>query len=535
MTPYDGNQRNDHLGLRLVWLIGIFTIVSLISPNLFAKIFSNFGALGFLGQVCVPESLKCDPNHATYTIGQVDIHTITSYVKFYERALKYFPGDDKVKVHLAELAFMTGDRSRAVSWLSNVESETLNRSWLSYKDRYAAFLLAAWQEYLTNQWVEAVNYYRRGLFWAGDLTLMSDENAYYASLAKHYLAQRSTNASNYLLAGIYSYYAGQPEQAKEILTSLPVQLKSGSDEQRTLAVTYRYLGKIAADSDKHLEAEAAFQKSLELDPDNRLTIFFLLQSLLPGGKPVGFETLKDRINTLGPTYLLGVIGEGVYEQHPVLINDGWELMGYDIESQLIPDSHQINIYLWWKNTGTRPLGNMVIDTGDYFIQEQTVTNNLPNPGMEWGVDDRGIPVGYDREFYTGDPSYLRITGIEREGLRTSALVAENTSGVRSLALASRVIPVSPDEYTLMAGWIFHDQGKPNIGRNCWGDRFTPGGTYFIAYTRTQVSSGTWVHAADVSKPIPGAFPDYCEVLFINYESPKPAAWDQLLWVNISAP
>ena len=177
----------------------------------------------------------------------------------------------------------------------------------------------------------------------------------------------------------------------------------------------------------------------------------------------------------------------------------------------------------------------MINTGQYVLKEEIVKNFLPNPGMEWGLDDRGIPVGYDREFYTGNPQFLKIVGVERDGSKTSAFMTENTIDVQNLALASRVIPVNPVSYTLMAGWIYHDDGNPNIGRNCWGDHFTPGGPYYIAYLKTPISKASWIHAADLSTPIPGVSPDLCEVLFINYESQKPAAWDQLLWVNILTP
>jgi tetratricopeptide (TPR) repeat protein len=527
-------KKTKHI-LQIFPFLVILIIILFAGPRLLGIGYANLGALGLLKLTCFPIRNECDPNLMAYSIDDNVVYQFTPNRRYFQRALDLLPGYDIAKIHLAEIAFITGERRNAVFWLSDSEKTNLNRSWLSDNDRYPSFLMAAWQFYLSNEWVEAIDNFRLGLFWAGEHTLKKDEEAYFNALGNKFLAQGTVSNPDLLLGGIYTLLSGHPDRARDILKIRIDQHGSAENRDEDIATAYRYLGKIAEASDHKLEAENSYRKAIELNPDDRIASYLLLKLLRSQGKSDDVKSLKQRINALRPTYLMGVIGDQFEEQRPVLVNEGWKLIGYEIEELLIADTHQMDILLWWENTGDLPLDESMVDTGNYVLQEQNVINLLPNPGMEWGVDDRDIPVGYDREFYTGNSKNLEITEIERNGTQTLALVAQNTPDIRSLALASRPMPVNPDDYTLMAGWIYHIHGAPNIGRNCWGDKFKPGGPFYIAYTRTPVSTASWIHAADLSQPVPGENPDYCEVLLINYESEKPAAWDQLLWVKIQLP
>ena len=338
-------NRSHRIAIRLILVIIIIAITLMDGPNIISRIFGNIGVLGLLRQTCVPTISECNPDHSTYSIDQSDTSHISRYIDFLQRALKISPGDQRIQVHLAEFGFITGDRAKAVTWLSNVENSTLNRSWLSFKDRYPSFLLAGWQEYLSNRWEGAINQFRLGLFWAGETTLTSDELAYFDSLSNYYRAQGSDRAPDDLLAAIYSHLAGKTDQAKEILTSMLEKSGSGHTDRETMAIAYRYLGLIAAKSNQKMDAEEAFQKSLEYDPHNRLTLLALLQLLTPDQKSVHLEALKDKMDFLGPSYRLGVIGEHINEERPVLVDDDWELVGYDIEDRLVSDSASISYFI----------------------------------------------------------------------------------------------------------------------------------------------------------------------------------------------
>ncbi len=534
MTEIYRNKLKLQLFLKLIPLFGVVSFVLFFGPNLFSKLLNNFGSLGFLPITCVPEINECDPNQSTYSVDPQDISKMLSSRDHFKRALILSPGDEKIKVHLAEISFLTGDRKTAVATKSEFTGNVLDRSWLSFSMRYPAFLLSAWEEYLSSQWIEAIDYFRLGLFSAGENVNEDDELAYADSLSNYYSFQKEPEIINQILAGIYAFKAAKPGKALDILS--PLAGKPGSNSNENSAFIYRYLGLVAADLNNLEEAEASFLNALEMDPDNRLTHFDLLKIFQLRGDLDGVETVKTILKSMGPSYLLGVTGGSIEELRPAMLPDGWELVGYDVESQLIPDSHELEILLWWKNSKNPVLDAGMVDIGKYILQKQTVINLLPNPGMEWGLDNRGLPVGYDREFYTGEPGNLTIHPFLRDDILSSALLAQNTPAIRSLALASRAIPVDPDAYMLMAGWIYRNQGAPNIGRNCWGVNFSPGGPQFIAYTQGALPEiPSWIHAANLSTPVPGSKPDTCEVLLINYESPKPAAWDQLLWVNVNIP
>jgi tetratricopeptide (TPR) repeat protein len=334
---------------------------------------------------------------------------------------------------------------------------------------------------------------------------------------------------------MFAVAGGESVLAKKILTSLLGQAESPDATAEIFATAHRYLGLIAQSENDTQNAQDNFRTAMELDPNYRLVKFDSLILLTEIGDLVEAIHIKDELNRLGPTFHLGLFGEGFSEERPARLSDGWNLVGYDVESELIADSHQFELLLWWKNTQNRPLSEGMLDTGEYILQRQTVINLLPNPGMEWGFDEQGIPLGYAREFYTGDPSNLVIADLVREEKGSRAIIANNNSKNRSLALTSRILPVHPDDYMLMSGWIYREQGRPNLGRNCWGKEFSPGGPYYIAYTQSQQQSSGWFHAADLAKPVPGSRPDFCEVLLINYESDEPAAWDDLLWVKIRIP
>jgi tetratricopeptide (TPR) repeat protein len=524
------------LFIRIFFPIGLFLLFLLNSLPLIGRAYSNFGAIGLLKIICINKAPKCNPIHTQYSSIIGEKSQLSQFRDYYRSALSHLPDEKTLRIHQAELAFIAGDRVNALTWLSEVDGKTLSRSWLSYTNRYPLFIIEGWKQYLSGNWSQAIRNFRLGLFWAGELSLQSDENAYFDSLAMYHLSLKSNIHNNRLLAGIYKYYAGKLGQAEEIFTSFGDQSVSFPIDSRNMAIVYQYLGMIARNSGKEADAENGFRKSLYLDPENRFSYFNLLELLQSQNRKEEISKLKRKINFLGPTTLLGVTdGQRIIESRPAQVQDGWELVGYDIEKYLIADSHQIDIILWWKNTNHQPLTDRMVETGEYILQEQRVTNLLPNPGMEWGIDERGIPVGFDREFYTGDSSYLDIKTLVVDKNRTSVLISENSPEVRSLALTSREIKVNPEEYSLMAGWIYHEQGSPNIGRNCWGENFYPGGPYYIAYTQTPITTTKWYHAAELATPVPGKKPDYCEVLLINYESDKPAAWDQLLWVNIQIP
>jgi tetratricopeptide (TPR) repeat protein len=509
-------------------------MIAIITWNLAAKFLGNLGALGLLSLTCIPEKTRCDPKFSSYLARDQDILS-SRYRDLFLYALQLAPDETRIQLHLAEIAFALGERTSAAAWMTDLKHELLERSWLSYRDRYPAFLIAGYREHLAGRWQQAINNFKLGLFWAGDAALNSDEEIYVRSLVNHYLAPEDIHASDRLRAGMYALAAGEPLLAKDILTALLGQPQSPDATVEIFAKAHRTLGLIAEKDIETQKAQDYFRTAMELDPDYRLVQYDLLRSLTETGDVVEANDLKAELNHLGPSFRLGLFGEGFEEERPARLSDGWNLVGYDVESELIPDSHQLELVLWWKKTGNRPLSEGMLDTGDYVLQKQTVINLLPNPGMEWGVDEKGIPLGYAREFYTGDPTNLVISNMVREEKQSRALIARNTSDIRSLALASRIIPVYPEDYMLMSGWIYREQGHPNLGRNCWGWEFIPGGPYYIAYTQSQQQSSGWFHAADLAKPVPGSRPDACEVLLINYESDQPAAWDDLIWVKIQIP
>jgi len=209
------------------------------------------------------------------------------------------------------------------------------------------------------------------------------------------------------------------------------------------------------------------------------------------------------------------------------------LAGYDLDEEMLGQAKTLELILWWQLDGKTPSGSGWTKVGEYWLQRQTVTNLAPNGGFEWGQDERGIPLGYLMEIYGANGNSVSLTILPRQHITTNVLFLNNSIS-QDVGLITEAIPIDVGSQYLMAGSLIGEGSNVNIGRNCFGQKFTPGAPYYIAYTNSLVLN-QWLNFSDLSPSFPDETPDFCEILLVNYQSSKGGYLDQIIFGRIAIP
>jgi tetratricopeptide (TPR) repeat protein len=453
-----------------------------------------------------------------------------------EAALELRKDTAFILLRLAEVNFSLEDRRQAAALIEKAGILDASQGPLSQESRYETQLVQANREMAQQNWQEAVNHYRLGLSWGDERVLESDQADYLRSLAALYQTQLNPVALSdekiYWIGRLLAE-AGDWTQAESWLARLDGQ-SSLLTQQKALRM--ETLGRIAEQEGDLAKAVEAYQQAFELNPGLHSAGLRLLGLLWQMGEVEQAETMERSLRVSGPTFYLGEQGEGYLVQEKVSLPGGWTLVGYDLDEEMLEQTHFLDLWLWWRKDGEKPLGSEWTQVGEWWVQRQRVVNLFPNAGFEWGMDERGVPWGHDREFYRAPEGSLYIIPKVKDGRITQALVTHNTDQVNHVALASRMIPVDPSANYLMGGWIWDSIGLSTIGRGCKGQQFFAVSPYYIAYFQLDRPKSTWIHHAEVSAAHPGTKPQFCESLVMNdANANEPAAWDDLLWVKIESP
>lgn len=239
---------------------------------------------------------------------------------------------------------------------------------------------------------------------------------------------------------------------------------------------------------------------------------------------------------MGPGTWLGAVGDGFQELQPAQLPSGWRLVGYDIDEELLQQVKGLELLLWWQRDGEIPAVGDWTRVGDYRILRQQVTNLFPNAGFEWGVDERGLPLGYHREIYDAPRGSVLVEEGARSEQSSHLMVTNNSPAIQQVGLATRLIAVDPVGEYLMSAWIRDEGGFAVPGRSCQGPQFTGLSPYFITSYQPDRPLGNWIQHAELAKAHPGTNPALCENLLLNNShSIKPAWWDHALMVRIQTP
>jgi hypothetical protein len=450
-----------------------------------------------------------------------------------EQSLDMRQDSPSTLMRLAEVKFSLQARGEAAELARRAAPLDASQSPLLQADRYEARLIQAHQKTAEQAWEDAVYHYRLGLSWGDERVLEQDQADYLRALAAFYQAQTNPDQPDetkmYWIGRLLAE-AGEGQAAEIWLDQLVGQNSLPVSQQARLQET---LGRLAEQKDDQAAALTAYQKAVELDPGLRSAGIRLLGHLRQAGKLEQADELELSLSQSGPAYYLGEQGDGYLVQEVVSLAGGWTLEGYNLDEEMLEQAHFLDLWLWWKKEGEAPQGEEWIRVGDWWVEMQRVTNLFPNAGFEWGVDERGVPLGHDREFYRAPEGSLYVTTQGKDEKQTNVLVTHNTPEINHVALASRMMVVDPNAKYLMAGLIWDSIGLSTIGRGCKGQGFSAPSPYYIAVYVPDRPLNEWVNHAELSEPHPGLTPELCESLVMNDDSAnKPAYWDNILLARI---
>lgn len=487
---------------------------------------------------CDPDWFVCKalPNPYPLILFSGNQEILTHAQHLFEQALRLVPDSDSLRLHLAETAFSQMEREDAARLVADLSEPLIIQSPLLVDDRFESRLVRAKIESMRQNWAGAVENYRLGLAWGDERTLPRDEIDYLkalASLEKEYLLTSPEDAQTIYRIGKYLAEAGEWEEAETWLLKTRQEKNFSRLSSKQAAWVMVYLGKIAELQSDFALARSSYRKAIELAPELRQPYLYLIDLLCMDQLKREQAALEEQLLAMGPSYHLGAQGEGYQAFEPLTLENGWTMVGYDLDEEMLEQTKNLELVLWWKSQGRQPVGEGWMQVGDYWLQRQVVTNLFPNAGFEWGVDERGIPLGHDRELYGRSRGSLTVEAVEVNENRTQVASANNSKSIRNVALVSKEIPVKDNGYYLMSGWV-RDQGRSaTIGRSCTGFPPNPISPYFIFGYQGQ-PLGKWIHYANVSMTQPDFRPTVCELLIMNNDnSDKSAYWDNNVFIRLN--
>ena len=477
-----------------------------------------------------------------------------------QRAASIDPAADRSYLHIAEVLFALGKRREAAAILSQngwgvecpshaqrqdyplgtpVPTNVLTRaSPLSVQGQYEYHLIQAYQHMMAECWDPAVWHFRQALAYVGERALLQDRRDFFWASARWHLEQGRDHPIERLLAGKYFTLSGEWVQAVTILQPL-LDVGAGlSSIQRAWAALY--LGRAYQEQGDVILAKNAYQLGWQIAPAVRENGIRLLALLRTFGQEDQADQIKEQLRALGPAYPSGRYAPGYRMAYNSVLPSGLSFAGYDLDPESVEHGAPLEVWLWWQKTSDEQLVSREegdrIDLGSYLLQHQWVTNLVVNNAFEWGEKPDGVPLGWERRIYSEAPESLYITTTIRDGRRTKVVVGSNLKNDSS-GLFGFELPMQTDGWYLMAGWM-NDAGAGNIGRNCVGPEFWPGGPYYIAYPKQtpRRPDGVWVHIADLAPAFPAQKPDRCRMILVNYQSPGGITmWDDLILARITPP
>lgn len=527
----------DSLRIGMITLI-IFATIS-FSRQISGSFWTNYAMLRLLNtQPCDPKWFLCmDRNpKPNQTFQEGNLNELRSVYNLLQTAAGRKPYSQIIQLYAANILFALGERQQAADILESTISQKFHNRLLS-ENTYQGQLIKARQYVRSEEWEEAVRAFRLGLAWGGDDTLPIDEQDYFNALATYYQKISVTglmDGHRSCLIGKYLVKANRLEQAKQWLD---YALDQDDLSREDTAWCYYYLGQAFQERGNTDRAIHAYQLSIDSNPELRFSYFELI-NLLKQSQNIIDLNLVNRLIILGPQYYLGTQSDDFNHITPIRVNNGWTLVGYDLDDELLEEAHSIDVLLWWRSDGdgnSSLLDGDFIAVGDYWVERQRIINLFPNAGFQWGVDERNIPLGHDREYYGAPEGSLEIQEADRMGRTTHVLRANNTPNNQYIALTSRSIPVVADSYYLIGGWIWAQDRPGKMGWNCRGENFGQETAYYIATYMDIRPVEKWIHVSSLTPPFPGRYPEWCDILVTSINSQGGVMFDNILWAQITPP
>lgn len=511
--------------------------LAFIGGRILAALYTNIGMVTLLkAEACDLNWYRCRGSPSPYPmiLSEKNRDSLLGSKNILEKAWRLNPHSTAIPLHLAEIGFSLGNRDTSGALLNLLPEPEQRISPLLIATRYEAQLEFARQAVERKDWFKAIKHFRLGLAWGDERTLLTDEADYFLALVE---AEKSTLGEQpydpQRLYRIGRYYA-QAEERNAAFDYLSALLSQGSLEKRQKARVNHLLGQLYEADGETESALTFYAYSIEQDPEFREGYYDLIRCLNQDGKRTEAAQYQEKLSNLGPSYYLGVEGENFQSHLPVAANEEWTLVGYEIDEEILEQAKTLTLLLWWIKKGDSPESGDFIRVGKYWIQRQSVTNLYPNAGYEWGVDEKKLPLGFDREYYGAPKGTFQVVEEERNGRKTQVLIANNGAEVNMSGLITKEFLVKSGSFYLLGGWGENQDQQVNMMINCWQEDQLPSTNYYVSYRTFSRPMGEWIHNADLA--VLSHKKDYakCTVFAIN-QANLPAQWDNLFVFRISTP
>jgi hypothetical protein len=475
--------------------------------------------------------------------------TLRQALAGFRQAAALDPANRRAALHAAEMLFAAGDRAEAAAvmaeagWPAGPEPDPLSNSlaWqagspLLTVGRYEYYLMRAHRLAQAEQWEAAVREFQFGVAYAGERAAAQDWRDFFQATARWRSHTAASDERGQPLAGKYYALAGDWDSA--VKTLQPVVASRSALAEDDLAWAAYYLGQAHEGRGDPAAALDAYRVGWQASAGVRENGIQLAR-LLSAVAPAEAETVALALQAAGPAFLAGRTGPDYRFEGPGALASGWTFVGYDLDPESLEHGGPVEVWLWWQPPAPAlpaAAGQTLVTAGEYVLQRQQLVNRIPNSAFEWGEKSDGVPLGWAGRVYLDDPGSANVTTVERGGRATRVAVAANLPHDSS-GLEGYEMPVPPDGWYLLAGWL-NDTGNGNIGRNCRGEMFQPGGPYYIAYADQEPvrPAGVWVHVADLAPTFPGEQVEHCQILLTNFQSAGGVSlWDDLLLARVEPP
>jgi len=399
-------------------------------------------------------------------------------------------------------------------------------------------LLRAYQDLAKEKWEQAIREMRISFALAGENVHPKDLQIYNLLLADH---------GNYkdpvLRAKLFRRGGNDVASIKLLQDYLSETI---SDEERAAALSQ--LGWAYWEAGQLETSLQNWQKSVTLSPTASTCYQLFVHNFLND------STVAQCSRLVQPQFFVGRYGETYQQISPYRSASGAELVGYDLDTELLEIEPEVELILWWHLPPKQNGLDSAVQVGDWWFERVSGINLAPNAGFEWaGEEDNGLPIGYPVDIYRADPGSIKIVHVLRQDEQTDALLLDNTdNSTRRVSVTGPIHPVNPNGLYLIAGWKKEASLTSNIGclRSIHARKvpwpYTEMGPYYTTQPDRDVQPvNEWIHFASVAQlsvehvhSDNTAFKDpknpiICQPFLLNYESKDQALFDNILFIQIA--
>ncbi len=519
---------------------GIFLATAVLLATQTGKFLSagilNFGVVRLLRtKACDMQWFVCQVEPDPYPLqkwdgNSTDLEKVASWL---ERGRRLDEDNDWIDIRLGETYFSLENRKNSAELMQQVGDPDWRRSRLFQTDTYQSQLILAEQAFAKQQWDKAVYHYRLGLSWGDEKIIESDQVNYLLALAESFIAaekEQDVTRSRFLAAK-FLFEAGESNRTRQVLADL---LSKSESDSPYFAYSHELMGRILEDEGVFTAAAGHYLEASDQNPDARLPLIrYLLLLKRVGTSDVRVE-IEKQLADLGPSYRLGAHGEGYSQEKPVRLDSGWTLVGYDLDEDMLEQAHFFDVWLWWQHETETPAAEDWISAGEFWIQKQRVTNLIPNAGFEWGVDEKGIPLGYDEKIYQKVDNEVVIIYNKVGNTDTNILRFLNSPDYTNVAITSRKVPVNRHSEYLMSGEILDTFRNANIGRTCIPDHQDVR-QYYLVDQFPNRPIRAWIIFSGLEKPYYTEDATLCRSIVLNFNSEQTSDFDNIVFFKLAKP